>query len=316
MTVFVKAMLDTTKLLLCREQAGFNLEACLQYLTNLSENYRQDTGQTYITGNAGNLRVSLSEHWVTIVGSLPKFYTGTNLHTLSRPDCRRAFEKMADTLHLPVQQAKVTRLDVGLNLITDHRPELYYPYFGQSRYYTRLTQPKSITYQNNLRSKKLYNKIAESKSKGMPIPEIYAGKNVLRYEVCYMQRLNKEFKQAFITPDTITEESFYVSLIDRWCNEYEAIQKIGAIKMNTSKIKSPKDYMKQVIALALQEKGLDMFLHHVDQLKELKTFDKPEYYSRIRSELKRLSNITTIADTPELILELNQKISRVREYYQ
>jgi hypothetical protein len=314
-TVFVKAMLDTTKLFLSQEQAGFSIEACLQNLTNLSESYRQETGQTYITGHAGNLRVGISEHGVSITGSLPKFYTGTNLHTLSRSDCRRAFEMMADTLHLPVQRAKVSRVDVGLNLLTDHKPELYYPYFGQSRYYTRLTQPKSITYQNNLRSVKAYNKIAESKSKGVVIPEVYAGKNLLRFEVCYMQRLSKQFKQAFITPDTLTEEGFYIGLIDRWCKEYEAIQKTRLVNMDTSKIRSPKDYLKQVIALTIQEKGLDTFLHHVDLLREQNTFDKPEYYSRLRSEIKKLSGANGTAEEPELIQELNKKVGRAKQHY-
>ncbi|WP_162051496.1 phage/plasmid replication domain-containing protein [Pontibacter pamirensis] len=258
----------------------------------------------------------MSEHGISIIGSLAKFYLGSNLHTLNRSDSRRAFEQLADTMHLPIQRAVVSRVDIGMNLITQHTPELYFPYLGQSSYYKRLTQPQSISYQNNLRSKKFYNKIAESKSKSVLIPNVYQGKNLLRYEVCYMQRLPKQFNTAAITPNTLTEECFYMGLIDRVVKEYQAIQKNSLVKMDTTKIKSPKDYLKQVLALAIQEKGLDAFLHHVDLLKEQNTFDKPEYYSRLRSEIKKLSGSNnTTTDTPEMIQELNRKIARVSENY-
>ncbi|WP_317195413.1 phage/plasmid replication domain-containing protein [Rufibacter roseolus] len=306
-------MLDTVHLRLSQEQAGSNLRDCLPYLTELSETCKED-GQVYFTGHLNNCRAYLSESGLFIKGSLPKFYLGDNLHTLNRSDSRRAFEMMEDTLHLPVRKATVTRVDAGLNLMTDYKPELYYPYLGPSSYYQRLTQPKSISYKNGLRLKQFYNKIAESKSKGGPIPAIYQGRNVLRYEVSYMQRLPKQFNQALITPATLTEEGFYMGLIDKVLQEYEVIQKVGLINMDTSKIKSPKDYLKQVLALTIQEKGLDAFLHHVDLLRELDTFDKPEYYSRLRTEIKRLSK-GPAADTPELIQELNKKVARVKQNY-
>jgi hypothetical protein len=314
-TNFVNAMYDTTKLFLSREQAGGPILDCLPFLTNLSETYKQESAQAYITGHSGNLRVCISEYGVSIIGSLPKFYLGTNLHTLTRSDSRRAFEKMADTLHLPINKASVRRVDVGLNIITQYKPELYFSYLGQSNYYKRLTQPKSISYQNTLRSKKFYNKIAESQSKGIPIPEAFQGKNLLRYELSYMQRLPKQFNHAIITPNTLTNKFFYMNLIDRLVKEYEAIQKIGLVNMDTSRIKSPKDYFKQLIALAIQEKGLDTFLQHVDLLKEQNTFDKPEYYSRLRSEMKKLSSCPTNADTSELIQELNKKIKMAKKNY-
>ncbi|MFT2007193.1 phage/plasmid replication protein [Pontibacter sp. 13R65] len=308
-------MYDTTKLFISQEQAGSNLVDCLPYLTNLSETYKQQSGQTYVTGNAGNLRVCVSGYGISIAGSLPKFYAGTNLHTLNRGDCKRAFEMMADTLHLPVQKANVSRLDFGLNLITQYKPELYYPYLGQSSYYNRLTQPKSISYQNKLRSKKFYNKVAECKSTGVAIPEVYQDKHLLRYEVCYMQRLPKQFNQAIITPNTLTDESFYMGMYDRWYKEYSVIEKKGLLNMDTRKINTPDDYLKQLLGLAIQEKGLEAILHHVEVLREQNTFKHAAYYSNLKKALKQLSNSSTYSETPELLQELNKKVARAKQSY-
>ncbi|GHA68720.1 phage/plasmid replication domain-containing protein [Pontibacter akesuensis] len=308
-------MYDTTKLFLSQEQAGGSVQDCLHYLTNLSETYRQESGQTYIAGNAGNLRVGVSVHGVSITGSLAKFYLGTNLHTLNRSDSRRAFEMMADTLHLPIQKATVSRVDIGHNLVMDHKPELYYQHLGPSAKYQRLVQPKSLSYQNNLRSYKFYNKIAESRKNGVAIPDVYRGKHLLRAELCYMQRLPKQFNQALITPDTLTDEQFYISMYDRWFKEYEAISKVGLAKMDTSKINTPDDYLKQLLAMCIQEKGLDTVLHHVEVSKEQHMFKHAAYYSNLKRKLKELCSSNTFADQPELIKELNKKVARAKQHY-
>jgi hypothetical protein len=294
--------------------AGGSVWDCLPYLTNLKKSYRQDTGQTYVTGNAGNLRVGVSERGVSITGSLAKFYLGTNLHTLTRSDTIRAFEQIADTLHLPIHKAKVTRVDVGQNIITNFKPELYYPYLGQSAYYTRLTQPKSISYQNSQRTKKAYNKIAESKYNKVHIPEVYADKNVLRFEVSYTARLPKQFNQAVITPDTLTDERFYMNMYDRWFNEYEAIDKVGLFNMDTSKINTPKDYLEQFLATCILEKGLDNVLNHIELMREQKVYKQPEYYSTLKRKVKEMVRNKNKAEQPELIQELNNKIVRLKQY--
>lgn len=288
---------------------------CLPFLTNLSETYKQDTGQTYLTGHAGNLKVTVLEYGVSIVGSLAKFYLGTNLHSLNRSDSRRAFELMADTLHLPIQRATVSRVDIGVNLMTDYKPELYYPYLGQSNKYQRLMQPKSISYQNSMRSKKFYNKIAESKKNRVAIPDVYKGKHLLRYELCYMQRLPKQFNLPFITPGVLTNERFYMEMYDRWFKEYEAIQKVGIAKMDTTKIKTEKDFLDQLLILAIQEKGLDAVLHQIEVLKEQKVYKHSEYYSNLKKKIRKMISSSSHVEMPELLEELNKKVARAKENY-
>ena len=306
-------MYDTLHLKLSKEEAGGNLLHCLPYLTNVAETYKED-GQTYRTGYANNCKVSISDHKLSIKGSLAKFYFGNNLHTLSINDSKLAFEMMADTLHLPIQKATISRVDVGMNLLTNCKPELYYPYLGQSSYYKRLSQPRSISYQNNLRNKKFYNKIAESKSRGATIPTIYQGKNILRYEVCYIQRLYKQFNQALITPRTLTDDWFYMNLLDRYVKEYESIKKIGIPKMDKKKMRTPKGFWEQVSTLAIPLLGQENLLNLLEEMKAEKGFSTDRNYYRIRDEINKRAG-QTLKEQPELIQELNMKIAQVKESY-
>lgn len=307
-------MYDTLHLRLSKEEAGGNLLNCLPYLSNVAETYRQD-GQTFLTGYANNCKVSISDYGLSIKGSIAKFYSGNNLHTLSISDSKMAFEMMADTLRMPIRKATVSRIDIAQNLLMNYKPEAYYNFLGESNYYQRLVQPKSVYYSNSRRTKLFYNKIAESKKQGCIIPETFQNKHVLRYELRYTTRLKKQFNQAIITPDTLTDNDFYMKLMDQWVKEYTTIQKIGLVNMDTKNIRSPKDYFKQLLALTIQEKGSATLLQHVDLLREQNTFDKPEYYSRVRSEIKRLSSCKPLADTPELIQELNDKIAQAKQNY-
>jgi hypothetical protein len=297
------------------DMAGGSVWDCLPYLTNLKENYRQDTGQTYVTGNAGNLRVGVSERGVSITGSLAKFYLGTNLHTLTRSDSRRAFEQMADTLHLPIHKAKVTKIEAGQNIITNYKPELYYSCLGQSKNYTRSTFDKTLYYHNGQRIKKAYNKIAESKHNKVPIPEVYVGNNVLRFEVSYIARLSKQFNQALITPITLTDERFYMAMYERWFNEYEVIDKVGLFNMDTSKIHTIGDYKEQLLRMAVQEKGLEVIFQHIEVMKEQKVFKHASYYSNLKNEMKEMLRVKNKTEQPELLQELNKKVARAKAHY-
>ncbi|NDK56815.1 phage/plasmid replication domain-containing protein [Pontibacter fetidus] len=307
-------MYDTLHLRLRKEVVGDDMFYCLPILSNIAETTWKD-GRIYITGNIGNCLVSISENGMSIKGSLSKFYLGSNLYTLTRKDTKLAFELMADTLHLPIHRAVVSRLDIGLNLETQYTPELYYRYLGPSNYYKRLTQPQSITYQNKRRSKKFYNKAAECRSTGVVLPLLYQDKNLLRYEVSYLQRLRSQFKIGVITPDTLTNEPFYFKLIDCWVNEYESINKVKSISMNTNHIRTPKDYLRQVAAMAILEQGIDSHLDYVDLLKNQNKFKKVEYYSRLRRDIRKLAATKISCDMPELIQELNQKVDQARLHF-
>ena len=69
-----------------------------------------------ILGNALNdnyFKITVSERGVNLKnGSLCKYYLEDNFKTLGRGDAKQAIERLSDTLHLPINEATVTRLDI------------------------------------------------------------------------------------------------------------------------------------------------------------------------------------------------------------
>lgn len=310
-------MYDTTNLWLSTDKVnGLDITRTLHYLSNVIEHSRDD-GQTYYSGVLGqNYKIICSSLGVSIKGSLAKFYLSDNFKTLTRSDTEKAIEKLADELNLPINKAKVSRLDFAANIMMDCKPEKYYDYLGDCRYYNRLVQPKSIYYTNGLRQKIFYNKIAEANSKKMIIPDVWKGQNVLRYELRFISRLPKEFNKAEVTASHLYDEKFYMDVFDRWHDEYETINKKQNINMNFDNISSPKDFERQLMLKAIDDiGGPERAMQIIEELRDRKVFSKPEYYSRLKKGIKSLCNSPRHTTKSDLISELDKKIAECKSYY-
>ena len=308
-------MYDTINLWLSIDKASsFDLDKTLQNLSNITEHTRDD-GQMYVSGYLKNFKVNISEQGVSLKGSLAKYFLPDNFHTLTRSDSARAFEMMADELYLPIDRANVNRIDFAQNFLMDFEPEAYYPFLGECQYYNRQPQSKSLYYTNGLRQKLFYNKIAEGKAKGVSLPDVWNGQNVLRYEMRFTSRLPKQFNQTEITASSLSEEKFYMAIFDKWLAEYEAIDKLHSINFNLSNMNSPKDFWKQINLMAINMIGQDKIMQEIENLRHQRAFDKPEYYSRLKKEIKELCKTPEMTASSDLVAELDKKIKSSKRYY-
>lgn len=271
-------------------------------------------GLEYITGNILGMNTSVSISGISLKGSICKSYLKDNFKTLTRQDTERAIEQLADVLLLPIEQADVRRLDFAQSFIMQNKPEYYYTFLGASNHYKRLEQPKSIYYQNGGKTKLFYNKIAEGKNKGEIIPEVWANQNILRYELRYRNRLPHQFNTSTLQAKVLFSEPFYINMVDRWVTEYKAINKNTNINFDLENMKQPKDFFTQLLLLKINELGQNNVLELVEQLKAQKVFTHPEYYSRLKKEIKKLCKTDKITESSDLILELDKKIMQVKEY--
>ena len=123
------AMYDTINLWLPIDKAGsFDFSKTMKNLSNVTEHTRDD-GQIYASGYLKNYKVNLSEQGVSLKGSIAKYFLPDNFHTLTRSDSARAFEMMSDELYLPIQEAKVSRIDFAQNFMMEYDPQAYYSFF-------------------------------------------------------------------------------------------------------------------------------------------------------------------------------------------
>jgi hypothetical protein len=197
----------------------------------------------------------------------------------------------------------------------DFEPEAYYSFLGDCQYYQRQPLSQSLYYSNTLRQKLFYNKIAEGKAKGLSLPDVWNGQKVLRYEMRFTSRLPKQFNQSEITANSLTDEKFYMAIFDKWLAEYEAINKLHSINFNLSDMNSPKDFMKQLILYAINGIGQDRLMQDIENLRYQKTFDKPEYYSRLKKEIRELCKTPELTAASDLVAELDKKIKASKRHY-
>ena len=286
-------------------------------LQNCKELYNHETCETSFTGKFGNLNFNVSKSGVAFNGSICKLYLGNNVETMTRQDTQRAFEYLEEELSLPLRNSKLSRIDFSNNLDVTHLPQTYYTLLGNSKGLKRLIQPASLQYVNGSKTLLFYNKVAECKDKRQVIPEVWTNKNILRYELRYTKRLPKHFNTDSVKVSDLYNEEFYMAMVDRWHNEYEKITKNGIIidDMDLENLKTPKDYFYQLALMMIKEKGLQSTLDGVDQLKAISHFDRPEYYSRLKRDIRNLCTDEKTSSKSPLILELDKKIRQVKEHY-
>jgi len=307
-------MFDTINLWLPIDDAGIhNFDKSIKSLNQINECINDD-GQVSIHGNLNNYKVKLSGKGVSLKGSLAKYYLPDNFHTLTRSDTARAIEKLSDEINLPIHLAKVSRIDFAQNLIMNYEPQAYYSFLGECQYYKRQKWENSLYYKNENRTKVFYNKIKEGKSKGLKLPDVWNGQNVLRYEMRFTKRIKKQFNQLEINASNLSDEKFYMKIFDKWMDEYTAINKINNLKFDLSKMKSPKDYLNNLLLRQILIDGQDKIMQEIEDLRHLKTFEKPEYYSRLKKQIKQLCKSQLTASS-ELIFELDKKIKATKNNY-
>jgi len=309
-------MLDNVDATLTKEQSPGTdfLQTVPQHLSIVSNQGINHYGE-YIYGYLDSLKVSISDNKVKIYdSSLCKYYLGDNFKTLTRGDTKRAIEKICDILHLPFHLANVTRIDVAKNLIMKFDEKIYYPYLGEAQFYNRLEQNNGLYYNNQLRQLLFYGKEFEQILKKQPIPELYKGRNVLRFEMRFRKRLREQFNKPEITAGLLYDETFYGYLINRWKDEYFSIQKINS-KLNSMKpTGSKKELIENLALYTIIELGQPKVLNLIKEWQETGLISKKQAFDQ-RSFIKQLSKTPIDEKGNDLINELNQKVKEASRYW-
>ena len=286
------------------------------YLDDVAE-HQFSSGLVAVTGKAGGLKVSLNRFQVKVCdGSLCKWYLGNNYKAMGRRDTQRAIEMLSDTLHLPMGKATVYRLDIAQNFICKHPPEVYINHLGVLKYATRLLNDGSVYYQRAGNVLCFYDKNREQKSKRETVPELYEGRNVLRYEQRYTQHLARQLNVPEVTGALLYDEAFYMGLLNRWCDTYRDIQKINDITLNFQAMKTKQELYKMgVLSLIEQAGGQLEILEQISEAQKRGDLTKKQAYD-LRQAVNDACKIREGLTMPnEAIQELDKKISQAVRFY-
>lgn len=277
---------------------------------------KKQSDYSYSGHIGGNIKVYISERGISLKGSLSKYYNSHNFDSLNITDTKRAIEKLSDQLLLPVAKSKVSRLDIiPQNITTTYKPQNYYPYFTTSKYFKKTEHEKSIEYRNHKKSKILYDKTAQAKSKRENIPANWINKNILRYELRLLNRLPTQFNMLEVKASDLYLEKFQILCINKWHEEFKSINTLNTISNNMNNIKTTSDLIEYLALEGLSSIGYENAIKFIDFLKEKETMSNKEAYSRAKARIKQLANSKNITEQSELITELKSKLDEIKENY-
>ena len=277
------------------------------------------SGTPVVTGHIDNLSVSISPYQVRVKGgSLCKWMLGDNYQAMGRADTQRAVERLSNTLHLPMERAIITRLDVGLSIPVKQPCVNYFNHLGVLNYAQRLQQPNSLYYHRHSQAERLcfYDKNREQRDNREAIPDLYRGVNVLRYEQRYMARLPSLLGVAQVTGAMLYDEGFYISLLNRWREAYRAIKKVNDITLNFQAMRTKRDLQTMgVLAMVERVGGEVEMIAHINEAQKRGDLTAKQAFD-LRQAVKSACKVRDGLTAPtEAISELDKKIAEAVRYY-
>ena len=276
-------------------------------------------GGTVVTGNLDGYKVIVSESGVNLTGgSLCKYYLGDNFQTLGRGDTQRAIEKLSDTLHLHIDKATVSRIDIAQNFIVKQPIENYFNHLGELPYFKRcpMLNEGSLYYFNYKNTVIFYDKLKEQRAKGSSIPELYQGRNVLRYETRYKNRLPNVFKVEKVTGGLLYDEAFYIDLINKWKATYQSIKKINDVSLNFEIMRTKQELYKMGILSLIENQGGQLaVLEQISEAQKRGDLTKKQAYD-LRQTINEACNVKEgLTVKNEAIKELDKKVKEATRFY-
>lgn len=306
-------MLDTVNLWLPNSQSAATM---LRGLEREKEHVSTRTGEVSFSGSLGNYKVASFNQGISFKGSLAKYHLGDNFQTLSRRDTQEAIESLSDNLGIDVGKAGVKRVDIAENLIMKHQHQAYYDLLGECSRFKRLSQPKSIYYQNGSKQSIFYNKVAEGKHRRQVLPKVWSGKQVLRYEYRLMKKPHEQLDIPLITGKHLYDEGVYIKMIDAWYRHYLSINKIRLKGFTKDIMNDSKLLERQLMLKGLESYGGEQeFLKLIDRASNEGKFNNRMQAGRLRKKILTISNDKILTEESELITELDEKVKQVKQFY-
>lgn len=288
------------------------------FLDSGSEKTDIDTGETTICGNVGNIRIVQTFGVYYIEGSLPKYLYGNNVCQLTRKDIGTAIESLSDTLHLPIQDADVTGIEVGANICLSKVPSVYIGLLGDMPRMKRVMLGDSLYYRGSGKAFPkqyyFYDKKQEVREKGGVMPVGLETANMLRYEMRLYRHLAKQLGIQELKALTLQDRAVYRELINRWLDGYLSINKITDMKEDgIEKGLSVKEAQNIFIARCLAKSGVASINDFVDELRQGDCFENRLYYNRLKANLQKLASKSKSSADNALIGELTERVNMIAQ---
>ena len=302
------------KVTIWKSRRGDEYPHLLTLLEDAKEQTDLQTGEVKTYGTLQGMRVGIYPTAVKIDGSLAKYlYAGGNVIPLNRHTTEEAVKKLSEALQINLDDAMVSALEFGANFLIRHKPAEYLKRMGELPRRKRYTFNIDTLYYKHKGKEQpdtfcLYDKISDAKAKGMPIPQGFEDKNLLRVELRLNGSLAKQMGVQEVKASTLYDRAFYNKIRGRFINTYFSITKINQLNANfMSEIKTPKDAVDGFLGLMLAKAGQGMqeIDAYLEELKANQVFSDRINYKRTRDALYKAASKAKLSSKDELVAELD-----------
>ena len=299
-------MFDTIKFVI--QEKDINYEMCFLEEIPCRISIEKCTGNRVI-GRIKNIRIEVRGATLIVEGSLLKYYQGNNYADyLTRWRTKAMVDTLSEILGVPLEKAKITRIDIGFCYNMKNPVWLYLTRLTFEGGYFRSHINKETLYFNKYDSMLcFYDKIKEME-KHKELKEVEELKelnvtNVLRYEF-RLKKVSKTFRKTIKGTDLYDIE-FCQAVLDIWYNRYMNLQKTFETELSAINFYSKKDFKLFCVAFTMSRLNLFCALEEA--------FAKGEITSKKKYDIKEVlkdaeSFITDTANCQNLIDELTIKI--------
>lgn len=318
--LYMLLMYDKVTLWLDKGFNSYDVNVISNRLTTPRKSEELDTGRVILSGYIQGIKVSFHPTGLSIIGSLPKFLYGDNIHPLTRKTTKEAVHALSEALGFDISRAKVNGFEFGFNFPLKNPVDDYLLRLGELKGLQRYRFSKTTLYykpKGKRQNKMLcfYDKVAEAKKEGVIIPQGLETANILRYELRFNGRLSSQLHFTNITASTLSDRVFYKNMVGLYQSYYRAIYKQKQTNKNDmDNIKTPSDARDVLLGRLINEGEQGKIEAYIEELKRNKVFGNRIDYSRLKNKLMTAANKAGGHGEDPIIKELNNDIENIGAY--
>lgn len=244
---------------------------------------------------------------IKITGSLSNYFKGY-ADTLAYSELRYVVEKLSSELRLNLHLAKLYRVDINFNCITNNNVEMY-----TNNLFTRLSRFKRLELEDGVRFQtkslaiEFYNKSKQLlEKKGIKIDDWYriefkVKRNVLKYTG--MRKLE----------DLYLAEN-YNNLLGLFYKYFRAIKKQTISDIHLKEIMTAREYANYLMLKGIEAKGGNKKVYReIEQLDSEGRFNNRNQKYRLTKKVDKITSESNMTKIHPLAKELDEKFEK---YYQ
>lgn len=297
---------------------GADTSTVVNHLQGAKQTVDIDTGECRSFGYLNNLRVSVYESGLYIVGSLAKYFNGGNIYTLNRKTTEQAMQKLSDELGVDISSAKVTYLEFGDAFVMQYPVREYLNRLSSMPRMARNQQEYSLYFQcrgmEQPKSAVFYDKRMELLKRKEPLPDGFKGMNLLRYELRFKNRLPQQLGWPEVTASSLYNREFYRKILNLYQQNYFSILKRKTLRPSALRdIKNPKDAFDCLVGMLISQAEPKPIEEFIGDLTTGTKLDRVQLY-RFGKMVERVSTKGKLMEQDTLISELDNHIQNVGIY--